>query len=170
MVVAICGGYLYALSRQRPAGMACRGWSKGLIGTVRSISLLSVVCGGMFFADIGLERGLGDSFLGLTKSLNSSAHVSSFVGTTISRTASEHELKDDEPKRRREPCNHTVLVLGSSELVGSSLVKRLRADGCLVLEVKHRHHVDLRVRGSLASYAGKLDFCFFLACEVGGSK
>ncbi len=40
------------------------------------------------------------------------------------------------------------------------------------MHVHNRDHVDLRIPGSLAAYVGDrpVSFCFFLACEVGGSK
>ena len=66
----------------------------------------------------------------------------------------------------------TVLVLGSGGLVGSALVRTLRNMSYEVFEVQNRYDVDLRQDGSLEPLlsANAVEFCFFLACEVGGSK
>lgn len=65
----------------------------------------------------------------------------------------------------------TVLVLGSSGLVGRALVQHLIKSHHSVVEVKHRYDFDLRKTGSLSHLdRSQIDFCFFLACEVGGSK
>ena len=64
-----------------------------------------------------------------------------------------------------------VLVLGSGGLVGSALAAELRRRGYNVLESRDRMHLDLRVQGSLSRFDDTpIAFCFFLACEVGGSK
>jgi len=64
-----------------------------------------------------------------------------------------------------------VLVLGSGGLVGRSAVRWLRAHDYQVVEVRDRQHVDLRVAGALDRFnASNIAYCFFLACEVGGSK
>lgn len=67
---------------------------------------------------------------------------------------------------------HSVLVLGSTGLVGRSLTRVLRHGGYRVVEARHRYDVDLRLPGSMdAAFDGvRIDFAFFLACEVGGSK
>lgn len=65
----------------------------------------------------------------------------------------------------------TVLVLGSGGVVGTALVAELQARGHTVLEVRNRLQVDLRVNNSLSVFDGEaIDFCFFVACEVGGAK
>jgi nucleoside-diphosphate-sugar epimerase len=65
----------------------------------------------------------------------------------------------------------TVLVLGSAGLVGSSLVSTLKREGYTVLEAPNRYSLDLRERGSLNKFDNaSIDFCFFLACDVGGAK
>mmetsp|Transcript_7840 Transcript_7840/g.20372 ORF Transcript_7840/g.20372 Transcript_7840/m.20372 type:complete len:310 (-) Transcript_7840:584-1513(-) len=65
----------------------------------------------------------------------------------------------------------TVLVLGSGGFIGSHLTEKLKEDGHNVLEVRNRRHIDLREEGSLDVFRGeKIDFVFFLACEVGGAK
>lgn len=65
-----------------------------------------------------------------------------------------------------------VLVLGSTGLVGRSLTRLLQQYGYHVLESRHRYDIDLRQPGSMdAAFNGmRIDFAFFLACEVGGSK
>jgi len=72
----------------------------------------------------------------------------------------------------KNPDTPVVLVLGSAGLVGRYLGWQLERDGYEVLHVYNRTHVDLRVPGALEAYVGdrRVDFCFFLACEVGGSK
>ena len=64
-----------------------------------------------------------------------------------------------------------VLVLGSGGLVGRALTAELQRRGYNVLESRDRMHLDLRVQGSLSRFDDTpIAFCFFLACEVGGSK
>jgi nucleoside-diphosphate-sugar epimerase len=64
-----------------------------------------------------------------------------------------------------------VLVLGSGGLVGRTLVSWLEARNYSVLHVRNRRHIDLRVPGALDVFnRTKIDYAFFLACEVGGSK
>ena len=67
---------------------------------------------------------------------------------------------------------HNVLVLGSTGLVGSAVTAELERAGYTVHQVRHRYDVDLRLPGALDRRFGNatLDFAFFLACEVGGSK
>ena len=60
-----------------------------------------------------------------------------------------------------------ILVLGSGGLVGSALTRALEEKGHDVHQVKHRLDTDLRFE---APPHGNYSFCFFLACEVGGSK
>jgi nucleoside-diphosphate-sugar epimerase len=86
--------------------------------------------------------------------------------------SSGYSLVNDKALVATELCrpSKTVLVLGSSGLTGAAVTSRLRELGCKVLEVKNRHDVDLRVKGSLDGFKEHIDFCFFLACEVGGSK
>jgi len=62
-----------------------------------------------------------------------------------------------------------VLVLGSGGLVGSGLKSWLESANYDVIEVRNRRHIDLRNPNSLDVFTG-IDFVFFLACEVGGSK
>ena len=65
----------------------------------------------------------------------------------------------------------TILVLGSGGVVGTGLVHELRKRSHSVIEIRNRLHIDLRVNNSLGHlYNEDIDFCFFLACEVGGSK
>jgi nucleoside-diphosphate-sugar epimerase len=66
----------------------------------------------------------------------------------------------------------TILVLGSGGLVGSALVYALQQKGYSVLEVKNRYDMDLRFNNALDPILNnnQIHFCFFLACEVGGSK
>jgi len=65
----------------------------------------------------------------------------------------------------------TVLILGSGGLVGRALTKRMAEEGFEILHVRNREHIDLRVSGALDEFnATHIDYCFFLACEVGGSK
>lgn len=65
----------------------------------------------------------------------------------------------------------TVLVLGSGGLIGSALVRRLEHAGLQVEQVHNRRHIDLRRPGALDVFnQSKITYCFFLACEVGGSK
>ena len=64
-----------------------------------------------------------------------------------------------------------VLVLGSGGLIGRALVAWLRSQAFEVLEVKNRAHIDLREPGALDRFnASRVQFVYFLACEVGGSK
>jgi nucleoside-diphosphate-sugar epimerase len=67
-----------------------------------------------------------------------------------------------------------VLVLGSGGLIGSHVVRVLESeDRYHVVGVRNRAHVDLRVPGALEAFLEdqpEIHFCFFLACEVGGSK
>jgi len=62
-----------------------------------------------------------------------------------------------------------VLVLGSGGLVGRGLVAALRERGHAILEIKGRADHDLR-RPHAAESIRDADFCFFLACEVGGAR
>lgn len=78
-------------------------------------------------------------------------------------------------ENKHPPKNHKrlgkVLVLGSGGLVGRNLVKWLGKEGYPVLEVKNRKHIDLREPDALDIFNKEdIDFVFFLACEVGGSK
>jgi len=70
-----------------------------------------------------------------------------------------------------------ILVLGSGGLVGSALVSALQSLSFRVIEVRNRYDIDLRLDGALEALLdleqqreGGIRFCFFLACEVGGSK
>lgn len=68
-----------------------------------------------------------------------------------------------------------VLVLGSSGLIGSALVKALREKGVEVEEydIKNGGHQDLTNPGwnkDLQASMWKADFVYFLAWDVGGSK
>lgn len=70
-----------------------------------------------------------------------------------------------------DPEDSYVLVLGSGGLVGSALEPILRQHGYKTLHVLSRHHLDLRINGSLDIFSGiKIKFVFFLAYEVGGAK
>ena len=62
----------------------------------------------------------------------------------------------------------TVLVLGSGGLVGRALTAELVSRRFTVKEVVNRLDVDLRYEEP--KFEEKIDFAFFLACEVGGSK
>jgi len=69
----------------------------------------------------------------------------------------------------------TVLVLGSSGVVGTSLCSRLRSQNYTVIEwdIKNIFTQDLTnpVNNSLLKdVVDKSDFIFFLAYDVGGSK
>ena len=76
-----------------------------------------------------------------------------------------------EPVASQDGAPPNVLVLGSGGLVGSALAAELRRRGYNVLESRDRMHLDLRVQGSLSRFDDTpISFCFFLACEVGGSK
>eukprot|EP00802_Teleaulax_amphioxeia_P000038 Tamp_00038.p2 GENE.Tamp_00038~~Tamp_00038.p2 ORF type:complete len:945 (+),score=47.25 Tamp_00038:12872-15706(+) len=80
------------------------------------------------------------------------------------------------PEKQRSASGVTrqaksVLVLGSAGVVGSSLVSTLRRHGYHVLEAPHRFSLDLRKIGCLDKFdRERIDFCFFLACDVGGSR
>lgn len=65
-----------------------------------------------------------------------------------------------------------VLVLGSGGLVGTALTNMLKHTNYQVVEVLNRYDLDLRRKGALDTLlqTQEIDFCFFLACEVGGSK
>ena len=64
-----------------------------------------------------------------------------------------------------------VLVLGSGGLVGRTLVAWLEERNYAVVHVRNRRHIDLRVQGALDVFNDtKIEYAFFLACEVGGSK
>lgn len=64
-----------------------------------------------------------------------------------------------------------ALVLGSGGLIGGVLVRHLVRAGIRVEQVRNRRHIDLRVRGALDVFnRSDIQYCFFLACEVGGSK
>jgi len=68
-------------------------------------------------------------------------------------------------------CDAKVLVLGSGGVIGSALLQWLHANQYQTLEVTNRTHIDLRVPTALDVFSSeKIDFVFFLACEVGGSK
>lgn len=65
----------------------------------------------------------------------------------------------------------SVLVLGSGGLVGTALTEWLYAHGYEVIHVRNRTHIDLREPGALNVFKDtRIEFAFFLACEVGGSK
>lgn len=69
----------------------------------------------------------------------------------------------------------TVLVLGSSGVIGSSLCKRLRRDNYEVIEwdIKKSFTQDLTnpiYNGALKREIERADFIFFLAYDVGGAK
>jgi nucleoside-diphosphate-sugar epimerase len=85
-----------------------------------------------------------------------------------------------------------VLILGSNGFLGRYLTQRLNADGYDTIGVIGRAHVDLRDPAALPAFLERtpdawalpspilpeagtnprlnISFCFFLACEVGGSK
>jgi len=64
-----------------------------------------------------------------------------------------------------------VLVLGSGGLIGSALVRWLERNNYEVIVVRNRLHIDLREPHSLDQFTdANIEFVFFLACEVGGSK
>jgi len=64
-----------------------------------------------------------------------------------------------------------VMVLGSGGLVGSALAAKLREKGYNVIEIKGRQHIDLRDPNALDFFdTVNVQFVYFLACEVGGSK
>jgi nucleoside-diphosphate-sugar epimerase len=65
--------------------------------------------------------------------------------------------------------NSKILVLGSGGLIGSRLTTWLKNNNYDVVQVTNRRHIDLRNRGCLDVFTD-IDFVFFLACEVGGSK
>lgn len=65
----------------------------------------------------------------------------------------------------------TVLILGSGGLIGSALVRRLEQTSLKIEQVRNRQHIDLRQPGALDVFnKSQITYCFFLACEVGGSK
>lgn len=73
--------------------------------------------------------------------------------------------------------NRSVLVLGSAGLIGAVLAEELEAQGYTVYGAdiqrgKDSHHVlDLRQPGAMDVFNDKgIEFVFFLACDVGGSK
>lgn len=68
-----------------------------------------------------------------------------------------------------QPREGKILVLGSAGLVGTALTTHLKQLNYDVVEVRDRKHIDLRVPNSLDQFHN-VSFCFFLACEVGGSK
>ena len=64
-----------------------------------------------------------------------------------------------------------ALVLGSGGLIGGVLVRQLERAGIGVEQVHNRTHIDLRLPGALDVFnRSGIRYCFFLACEVGGSK
>lgn len=71
-------------------------------------------------------------------------------------------------------CVHieNVLVLGAGGLIGSKVSLELESQGYSVVPVFNRTHVDLRNSSAFLEYVSDftIDFVFFLACEVGGSK
>jgi len=70
-----------------------------------------------------------------------------------------------------DPKSGKVLVLGSGGLIGSAVLRWLKARNYETLEVKNRRHIDLRVPGALDVFNDEpVSFVIFLACEVGGSK
>jgi len=69
------------------------------------------------------------------------------------------------------PAGGKVLVLGSGGLIGSALVKWLEKNNYEVIPVRNRLHIDLREPHSMDQFTDmNIEFVFFLACEVGGSK
>ena len=75
-----------------------------------------------------------------------------------------------DPKQYRDNDSY-VLVLGSGGLIGSALEKILRDHGYKTLHVLSRHHLDLRIPGSLNIFNNiNISFVYFLAYEVGGAK
>ena len=75
-----------------------------------------------------------------------------------------------DPKQYRDNDSY-VLVLGSGGLIGSALEKILRDHGYKTLHVLSRHHLDLRIPGSLNIFDNiNISFVYFLAYEVGGAK
>jgi nucleoside-diphosphate-sugar epimerase len=65
-----------------------------------------------------------------------------------------------------------ILVLGSSGVIGTALVQNLRSKNHNVLEfdIKNGPEEDLRISGVLDNILGDVEFVFFLAFDVGGSK
>jgi len=64
-----------------------------------------------------------------------------------------------------------VMILGSGGLIGSKLKDDLIHKGYRVIHVLSRHHLDLRIKGSLDIFNNyRIEFVYFLAYEVGGSK
>jgi nucleoside-diphosphate-sugar epimerase len=64
-----------------------------------------------------------------------------------------------------------ILVLGSSGVVGSALVNHLKKKKYDVVEFDLMKGDDLRIRGSIDSILDTgIDFVYFLAFDVGGSK
>ena len=65
-----------------------------------------------------------------------------------------------------------VLVLGSNGVIGSSVVKSLKLLNHQVIEwdIKNGVKFDLRIQDSIDSILPNVDFVFFLAFDVGGSK
>jgi nucleoside-diphosphate-sugar epimerase len=59
-------------------------------------------------------------------------------------------------------------------VLGSGVVAWLREHNHTVAEVRNRWHIDLRTPGALDVFdddgGAPIAYCFFLACEVGGSK
>ncbi len=80
------------------------------------------------------------------------------------------------------PSAGKVLVLGAGGFLGRYLSHALHQAGYDTVTVDNRTHVDLRIPGSLAAHivsqplawsatgALNVSYCFFLACEVGGSR
>jgi nucleoside-diphosphate-sugar epimerase len=71
-----------------------------------------------------------------------------------------------------DPILGDILILGSGGLIGSALTEELTSQGYTVLEIKGRNHIDIRNKTAFLQFVqGKqIEFVFFLACEVGGSK
>ncbi|MDB4794885.1 NAD(P)-dependent oxidoreductase [bacterium] len=64
------------------------------------------------------------------------------------------------------------LVLGSSGQVGNALVKYLRKKGkeVITFDIADKPEQDLRIKDILNDLIVDVDFVFFLAFDVGGSK
>lgn len=100
---------------------------------------------------------------------SASAPESSAVASQLLTASQLDSVSLQHPPSAEAP----VLVLGSGGLIGTALVHLLQQQGYTVLEVKSRLHIDLRVQPSLLPLHFNLStvqFAFFLACEVGGSK
>ena len=89
-----------------------------------------------------------------------------------SQVAPERAAPDSPARPPVETGIRHVLVLGSTGLIGSAVSAVLTQAGYTVHQVRHRYDVDLRVSGTLQHRFADtpIDFAFFLACEIGGSK